>query len=119
MPGLSFQTEVENQSDDGWTAGEPSLASSALPSVLQLIVLLSFLSLVSEGRLAVQLRGIKIIIKIIIIVIIIIMVDWKAHCLCGMLSGVKGKKLQRYVLEFISGFHMASTKFKLADYRFF
>ena len=113
MPGLSFQTEVENQSDDGWTAGEPSLASSALPSVLQLIVLLSFLSLVSEGRLAVQLRGIKIIIKI------IIMVDWKAHCLCGMLSGVKGKKLQRYVLEFISGFHMASTKFKLADYRFF
>ena len=46
LPGLSFQTEVENQSDDGWTAGEPYLASSALPSVLQLIVLLSFLSLV-------------------------------------------------------------------------
>ena len=31
------------------------------------------------------------------------MVDWKAHCLWRMLSGVKGKKLQRYVLEFISG----------------
>ena len=31
------------------------------------------------------------------------MVDWKAHWLWGMLSGVKGKKLQRYVLAFISG----------------
>ena len=45
------------------------------------------------------------------------MVDWKAHWLWGMLSGVKGEEITTICTSFYFryptlGFHMTSTKFK-------